>query len=102
MAMVDRRYNCVMQTTGLTRRTRIIVAVATLTMLGAVPCKGTKRAPDERIISFATDITIRADTSIEVREEFAVHSEETYFKWGMIRHLPITSNERWDKRFGGE
>jgi hypothetical protein len=73
-----------------------------MTIVGAVPCAGVTRAPGERIISFATDITVREDTSIEVREEFTVHSEGSYFKWGMVRHLPISSNERWDKRFGGE
>jgi hypothetical protein len=82
--------------------TRIIVGWGTLTLLGVVPCAGTKYAPGEKIVSFGADITVREDTSIQVREEFVVHSEETYFKWGMIRHLPISSNERWDKRFGGE
>jgi hypothetical protein len=84
------------------RRIRILLGLATLTIAGVVPCSATKPAPGEKIISFATDVTVREDTSIEVREEFVVHSEETYFKWGMIRHLPISSNERWDKRFGGE
>jgi predicted membrane protein DUF2207 len=79
-----------------------LIALATLLVLGTPPCAGVTRAAGERVISFATDITVREDTSIEVREEFTVHSEGTYFKWGMIRHLPISSNERWDKRFGGE
>src|SRR6266576_5273719 len=87
---------------ALARVTRIIVGLGILTLLGTVPCAGTKYAPGEKIVSFAADITVRQDTSIEVREEFVVHSEESYFKWGMIRHLPITSNERWDKRFAGE
>jgi Predicted membrane protein (DUF2207) len=84
------------------RRTRILVGLAIATILATLPCWGTKSAPGEKIVSFATDIRVRKDTSIEVREEFVVHSEETYFKWGMIRHLPISSNERWDRRFGGE
>src|ERR1700730_1178224 len=96
------RYNIGVKTIVFARRTRALVGLPTLTILGAVPCAGTKRAPGEKIDSFATDITVHEDTSTEVREEFVVHSEETYFKWGMIRHLPITSNERWDKRFGGE
>ena len=82
--------------------TRIIVGLGTLTILGILPCAGVTRAPGEKIVSLAADITVREDTSIEVREEFVVHSEESYFKWGMIRHLPITSNERWDNRFAGE
>jgi predicted membrane protein DUF2207 len=86
----------------MTQRLRILFALAAMTIVGAAPCAGVTRAPGERIISFATDITVREDTSIVVREEFTVHSEGTYFKWGMIRHLPISSNERWDKRFGGE
>ena len=81
---------------------RILLGLAALIIAGVVPCSATKPAPGEKIISFAADITVREDTSIEVREEFIVHSEETYFKWGMIRHLPISSTERWDKRFAGE
>jgi hypothetical protein len=87
---------------ALARVPRIFVAPGILMLLGTVPCAGTKFAPGERIVSFAADITVHEDTSIEVREEFVVRSEETYYKWGMIRHLPISSNERWDKRFGGE
>jgi hypothetical protein len=98
----DRRYNIGVKTTVFEQRTRILVGLAALMILGTLPCAGTKRAPGEKIISFAADITVHEDTSIEVREEFVVHSEETYFKWGMIRHLPITANERWDKRFAGE
>ena len=102
VASAGRRYNISVKITALARISWIIVALAILTILGALPCAGTNRAPGEKIVSFAADITVREDTSIEVREEFVAHSEETYFKWGMIRHLPISSNERWDKRFGGE
>ena len=102
VAFGGRRYNIIVKTIALGRLTRILVALAILTIVGTVPSAAVKRAPSERIVSFAADLTVRGDTSIEVREEFVVHSEESYFKWGMIRHLPISSNERWDKRFGGE
>ena len=102
VAFVSRRYNIIVKTIALGRLTRTLVALAILTIVGTVPSAAVKRAPSERIVSFAADLTVRGDTSIEVREEFVVHSEESYFKWGMIRHLPISSNERWDKRFGGE
>src|SRR5258705_7467869 len=102
MAVARWRYNIGMKIIPLAHRTRTIVALVALTILGILPCAGVTRAPGEKIVSFAADITIREDTSIEVREEFVVHSEESYFKWGMIRHLPITSNERWDNRFAGE
>ena len=83
-------------------RIRVPLGLAALTLLAILPCSATKPAPDEKVISFAADVTLREDTSIEVREEFVVHSEETYYKWGMVRHLPISSTERWDKRFAGE
>ena len=94
-------YNIRVQKVAL-RRLRNLSGIAALILAGIIPCSATKPAPGERIISYAADVTVREDTSIEVREEFAVHSEETYFKWGMIRHLPISSNERWDRRFAGE
>jgi len=95
------RYNIDVKRIAL-RRIRIPLGLAALIIAAIVPCSATKPAPGERIISFAADITVREDTSVEVREEFVVHSEETYFQWGMIRHLPISSEERWDKRFVGE
>jgi hypothetical protein len=95
------RYNISVKRIAL-RRIRILLGFAALIIAGIVPCSATKPAPGEKIISFTTDIIVREDTSIEVREEFVIHSEETFFKWGMIRHLPISSNERWDKRFAGE
>jgi hypothetical protein len=96
-----RIYNVGMKRIAL-GRIGILLGLAALIIAGGVPCSATRSAPGERIISFATDVTVREDTSIEVREEFVIHSEETFFKWGMIRHLPISSNERWDKRFAGE
>ena len=95
------RYNIGVKKVAL-RRIRIPLGLAALIIAAIVPCSATNPAPGERIISFAADVTVREDTSVEVREEFVVHSEETYFQWGMIRHLPISSNERWDKRFAGE
>ena len=68
----------------------------------AIPCAGVTRAPGEKIVSFAEDITVHEDASIEVREEFVVHSEEAYFKWGMVRHLPIDFTDRSDERFAGK
>ena len=95
------RYNIGVKRIAL-GRIEILLGLAALIIAGGVPCSANKPAPGEKIISFATDITVREDTSIEVREQFVIYSEETFFKWGMIRHLPISSNERWDKRFAGE
>jgi hypothetical protein len=102
VAFRSKRYTIIVKISALGQWTGFFVVLAILTIAATDPCAAVTRAPDERIVSFAADLTVREDTSIEVREEFVVHSEESYFKWGMIRHLPITSNERWDKRFAGE
>jgi len=59
-------------------------------------------AQRERIVSFASDVSLRKNATLEVREEFTVHSEGDYFKWGMVRDLPIDSEARWDRRLVGE
>jgi len=59
-------------------------------------------AQRERIVSFAGDVSLRKNATLEVREEFSVHSEGYYFRYGMIRDLPIDSEARWDRRFVGE
>ena len=69
-------------------------------LLAARPCAGITPAPGERIARFTADLTVHKDTSIDVREEFVVHSEETYFSWGLVRYLPIGPDSRWDDRFG--
>jgi hypothetical protein len=102
LGIVRARYNIAMKAISLAWRSRTMVPLTVIVIFWTMPCAGVTRAPGEKVISFVADITVREDMSIEVREEFVVHSEESYFKWGMIRHLPISSNERWDKRFGGE
>ena len=59
-------------------------------------------AQRERIVSFASDVSLRKNGALEVREEFTVHSEGVYFRYGMIRDLPIDSEARWDRRLVGE
>ena len=59
-------------------------------------------APGERIVSFQAEITVNVDGTFVVREEFVVHSEGSYFKYGFTRNLPINSEARWDKRYAGE
>jgi predicted membrane protein DUF2207 len=55
----------------------------------------------DRIVSFASDVTLRKDSTLEVREEFVAHSEGDYFRYGMVRDLPIDSEARWDRRLVG-
>ena len=70
-------------------------------LAAALPCAAVTPAPGERIVRFTADLTVHKDTSIDVREEFVVRSEETYFKYGLVRYLPIGSDARWDDRLGG-
>jgi Predicted membrane protein (DUF2207) len=57
---------------------------------------------DGGITSFRADITVREDAMLEVREELAVNSAGVYYKYGFMRLLPISSNDRWDRRYVGE
>jgi Predicted membrane protein (DUF2207) len=53
-------------------------------------------ADRERIASFASDVTLRGDATLAIREEFTLHSEGDYFRYGLTRDLPIDSEARWD------
>src|SRR5690349_17136385 len=55
----------------------------------------------ERIVSFASDVTLRGDATLAVREEFTLHSEGDYFRYGLTRDLPIDSEARWDRALAG-
>ena len=59
-------------------------------------------APLDRIASFESDVTLRKDSTVEVREEFVAHSEGNYFRYGMVRDLPIDSEARWDRSLVGD
>jgi len=63
-------------------------------LAAASPCAAAKAAPGEQISKFTADLTVHNDASIEVREEFLIHSEETYFSWGLVRYLPIGPDAR--------
>jgi hypothetical protein len=59
-------------------------------------------APGEQITLFTADIVVNADATLTVTEDFVVHSEGAYFKYGFIRNLPIDDEARWDQRYAGE
>ena len=59
-------------------------------------------APGEQIVSFDADIIVNPDATLTVREDFVVHSEGSYFKYGFTRHLPIDDEARWDERYAGK
>ena len=55
----------------------------------------------DRILSFTSDVTLRANATLQVREEFVAHSAGDGFRYGMVRDLPIDSEARWDQRLVG-
>ncbi len=58
-------------------------------------------APGEQITSFDADIVVNPDATLTVTEDFVVHSEGSYFKYGFIRNLPIDDEARWDEQYKG-
>ena len=54
------------------------------------------------ITFFRTDVTVREDATLEVREEISVKNASSFYKYGFTRNLPIGSEDRWDRRYAGE
>jgi hypothetical protein len=51
---------------------------------------------------FRTDVTVKQDATLEVREEITLDSGGKYYRYGFVRHLPIGSEDRWDPKYVGE
>jgi len=54
------------------------------------------------ITFFRTDVTVKEDATLEVREEIVVNNASSFYKYGFMRNLPISSEDRWDRRYVGE
>jgi hypothetical protein len=60
-------------------------------------------APERAGISvFRCDVTANQDTSLDVREEITLDGGGRYYRYGFVRHLPISSEDRWDPRYVGK
>jgi len=57
---------------------------------------------DVGITFFRTDVTVHEDSTLEVREEISLKNASSFYKYGFIRDLPISSEDRWDRRYVGE
>ena len=53
------------------------------------------------IAFFRSDVTVREDATLEVREEIAVRNASYIYKHGFQRDLPISLTDRWDTRYVG-
>jgi predicted membrane protein DUF2207 len=54
------------------------------------------------ITFFRTDVTVKEDATLEVREEISVNNAFSFYRYGFMRNLPIDSQDRWDRRYVGE
>jgi hypothetical protein len=52
-------------------------------------------APQAGITFFRTDVIVREDTLVEVREEIAVKNASAFYPRGFLRHLPLSYDDRW-------
>jgi Predicted membrane protein (DUF2207) len=50
---------------------------------------------------FRADLAVRADATLEVREEIVVRNAAAFYKWGFRRDLPISPEDRWDPKYVG-
>lgn len=53
------------------------------------------------ITFFRSDVTVKPDATLEVREEIAVSNAASFYKYGFRRDLPISPLERWEVRYVG-
>jgi len=54
------------------------------------------------ITFFRADVTVRDDATLEVREEIAVNDAASFYKYGFRRDLPVSPDDRWDRKYVGE
>jgi FtsH-binding integral membrane protein len=59
-------------------------------------------AEQSGISIFRSDVRVQADATLEVREDITLDSGGHYYRYGFIRHLPIDSEDRWDRKYVGE
>ncbi len=67
------------------KMTRFLAALAVLLALAAVPSAA---AAEERITRFASDIRVRADSSLDVTETIDVRAEGDRIRRGIFRDFP--------------
>lgn len=53
------------------------------------------------ITFFRTDVTVREDAALEVREEISVNDAASFYKNGFTRDLPVSRLDRGDPRYVG-
>jgi hypothetical protein len=79
------------------RRRLGIIAVL---LAGLCLCRPASGDPSDfsGIASFHSDVTVREDARLEVREEIVVRDAASFYKSGFRRELPILPEGRWDPK----
>jgi hypothetical protein len=54
------------------------------------------------ITMFRSDVTVKPDATLEVREEITLDSSGHYYRHGFVRVLPVNPEDRWDPKYVGE
>ena len=80
---------------------RLIFAILFLAASNFCPMARADTAMPAGIAFFRSDVTVRENATLEVREEFAVRNASSYYKHGFQRDLPISLTDRWDTRYVG-
>jgi hypothetical protein len=75
------------------------VSLALLFVCGAICADTTEQGG---IKTFRSDVTVKQDATLEVREEITLDSGGKYYRYGFMRNLPIGSEDRWDRKYVGE
>ena len=78
----------------------VIVAIV-IVALALCPAARADSSALAGIIFFRADVTVREDSTLDVREEITVNDATAYYKGGFRRDLPISSNDRWDPHYVG-
>ncbi len=82
-----------------------IPLLSALSFLGLFFCEASAAQEDPQVAgmtSFRADVTVRADSTLDVREEFTVRNAATSYKRGFWRDMPVSPDDRWDTRYVGE
>src|ERR1700736_544126 len=75
------------------------VSLALLCVGSAICSETTERGG---ISAFRSDVTVKQDATLDVREEITLDSGGKYYRYGFVRNLPVGSEDRWDPKYFGE
>jgi len=75
------------------------IAAILVVALGNCPAATADSHAPAGITFFRADVTVREDSTLDVREEITVNDAAPYYKRGFRRDLPISVNDLWDPRY---